>query len=188
MGGGYTPQPRFGGGANRPTTIKMWGVGRRPLVGGAKPKKALYTLLFTFYCIFKNKFYTSIFIFYFISKKEFFQKLLKFSKMAPSAPNLGASRPKSSPPIAKLLGVRFTSMAQILGGPCPPLNPSLSPPPLAEKRKVNRGSERSCKTPGFNLCYIIYSHSLYHSFNLEEVRLCLLKFIWLGLTKLVRLG
>ena len=69
-GGAYAPQPRFGGGANRPTNLEMVGGGAyggaKAIGGGAKPKnfrgaigaakKTLYTLLFTFYCIFKNKF------------------------------------------------------------------------------------------------------------------------------------
>ena len=55
-------------------------------------------------------------------RNNFPEKSLKFSKTAPSAPNLGALRPKSCPPIAKILGGQVLQYAANIGGQPPATN------------------------------------------------------------------
>ena len=98
-------------------------------------KKTLYTLILTFYCSFKKQFFerirkkfsklymTQFWLFIAFLRNNFPEKLPKFSKTAPSAPNFGRFAPKILPPQPPILwGDRLTSSRRLMGGAAPPPN------------------------------------------------------------------
>ena len=87
-GGPTPPQPRFGGGANRPTTIEMVGGrtgGRRPLVGGRNRK------IFAAPSAPRKKPYIPYYSLFIAFLRTNFQKMGNFNLFffaAPSAPHI----------------------------------------------------------------------------------------------------